>query len=61
MGGLFSVFWGTKEGQCVLLALAVSQVTFIKNNQHATLAYWGAVCPNLHQEHGECLEYKLRE
>ena len=40
MGYLFPDFRGTKEGQSVLLALAVSQVTLIQNNQCAKVAYF---------------------
>ena len=38
MGDLFPAFRGTKEGQSVL-AVNVSQVTIIPNNQYATVAY----------------------
>ena len=41
MGALFPGFRGTKEGQSVLLALAVSQVTLIQNNQYAKVSYFG--------------------
>ena len=49
MGALFPTFRGTKEGQSVILVLAVSQVTLIQNNQYATLAYIGVACPKPHQ------------
>lgn len=33
VGALFLAFRGTREGQSVLLALAVSQITLIQNNK----------------------------
>ena len=45
MGDLFSAFKGTEEGQSVLLAQAVSQVTLILNNQYAKVAYFEVACP----------------
>lgn len=50
MGRLFPTFRGWREGQS-FLALALSQVTLIKNNHYATLAYLGVVCSELY--HGE--------
>ena len=40
-GVLFPALRGTKEGQHVLLGLALSQVTLIQNNQYAKVAYLG--------------------
>lgn len=40
-GEFISGFRETKEGQCVLLAPAVSQVTLIQNNQYAKVASFG--------------------
>lgn len=48
MGNLFPAFGGTGEGQNVL-ALAVSSVTLIKNNQYCKVAYLGAACPEPYQ------------
>lgn len=39
-----------EKGQTALLALAISQVSLIENNQYATLAYLEAACPEL-QKH----------
>lgn len=47
MGDLFPAFRGQREeGQCVLLALAISQETL--NNQYTTFAYLGAARPEPH-------------
>lgn len=43
MRGLFSAFRGTTKGQSILLAPAVSLVTFIQNNQYAKVAHFGKV------------------
>ena len=50
MGALFPAFRGTKEGQSVLLAMAVFQVSLILNNEYAKVAYLGATCPKPHQQ-----------
>lgn len=34
-------FHGIKEGQSVLIVLAISRITLIQNNQHARVAYLG--------------------
>lgn len=39
MGDLFPAFKGTGEGQSVLLAQAVSQVTLILNNPYTQVAF----------------------
>ena len=45
MRNLFPAFRRTKKGQCVLLALAISQVTLIQNNQYVKVVYFGVACP----------------
>lgn len=40
MGGLFPALRGTKDGQNVLLAPAISSVSLIHNNQYAKVAYF---------------------
>lgn len=48
-GKFISCFQGDrKEGQSVLLLLAVPQVAFVQNNEYTTLAYFEANCPDLH-------------
>lgn len=49
IGTLFLAFRGTEEGQSALLALAVSQVILIQNNQHARVTHPGLACPEPHQ------------
>ena len=44
-----SCFQGDREGQRVLLAPAVFQVTLIQNNQYSTLAYFELACPEPQQ------------
>ena len=36
---------GDQERRSVLLALAVSQVSLVQDNQYAKMAYFGAACP----------------
>ena len=45
MRNLFPAFRRTKKGQRVLLALAISQVTLIQNNQYVKVVYFGVACP----------------
>lgn len=45
--GVLAALKGTKEGQSVLLGLAVPKS--IQNNQYAKLTYCGAACPEPHQ------------
>ena len=49
-GNLVPAFRGTEEGQSVL-ALAISQVTLIRNTQYAKVAYVGMACPESHQRY----------
>lgn len=44
-GDLFSAFKETREGQCVLLALAAYQVILMQSNQYAIMGYLGTACP----------------
>lgn len=44
-GDLFSGFKETREGQCVLLALAAYQVILTQSNQYAIMGYLGTACP----------------
>ena len=52
MADLFPTFRGTKEGQSVLLALAFSQITLIKNNQYAKVVYLGVAYSALLHKYG---------
>ena len=51
MAALFLLSGGQREeSQSILLALVVSQVTLIQNTQYAAFVYFGAMCPEPHQD-----------
>lgn len=48
MGDLFPAFREMKNGQSVLLILAVPHITLIQNNPYVKVAYFQAACPKHH-------------